>query len=126
MDTVSNGGFLQFSAGGILLPLPGDLARDYGPCDYDIRNNLNAQYVYQLPVKVRNRASGIRAEWLADFRHGVLAQRHSVFRPEHAIFGEWKRNRERQRPAFASAVPGVPLYEHDAISGVTQPGTFSG
>ncbi|HSY64978.1 MAG TPA: carboxypeptidase regulatory-like domain-containing protein, partial [Terriglobales bacterium] len=39
MDTVSNGGFLQFSAGGILSPLPGDLARDYGPCDYDIRHN---------------------------------------------------------------------------------------
>ncbi len=49
MDTVSNGGFLQFSAGGILSPLPGDLARDYGPCDYDIRHNLNAQYVYQFP-----------------------------------------------------------------------------
>jgi len=31
MDTVSNGGFLQFSAGGILSPLPGELARDYGP-----------------------------------------------------------------------------------------------
>jgi len=26
MDTVSNGGFLQFSAGGILSPFPGDLA----------------------------------------------------------------------------------------------------
>jgi hypothetical protein len=58
MDTVSNGGFLQFSAGGILSPLPGDLARDYGPCDYDIPNNLNAQYVYQLPVKVRNGVLG--------------------------------------------------------------------
>lgn len=33
MDMVSNGGFLQFSASGILSPLPGDLARDYGPCD---------------------------------------------------------------------------------------------
>src|ERR1700730_693190 len=54
MDTVSNGGFLQFSAGGILSPLPGELARDYGPCDYDIRHNLNAQYVYQLPIRVRN------------------------------------------------------------------------
>ena len=58
MDTVSNGGFLQFSAGGILSPLPGDLARDYGPCDYDIRHNLNAQYVYQLPVRVRNHSLG--------------------------------------------------------------------
>ena len=55
MDTVSNGGFLQFSAGGILNPLPGDLARDYGPCDYDIRNNLSAQYVYQLPLKFHSR-----------------------------------------------------------------------
>src|SRR6202790_4168461 len=58
LDTVSNGGFLQFSAGGILSPLPGELARDYGPCDYDIRHNLNAQYVYQLPLKVRNRPLG--------------------------------------------------------------------
>ncbi len=58
MDTVSNGGFLPFSAGGILSPLPGELARDYGPCDYDIRHNLNAQYVYQLPVKVRSHSLG--------------------------------------------------------------------
>jgi len=58
MDTVSNGGFLSFSAGGILSPLPGDLARDYGPCDYDIRHNLNAQYVYQLPVRVRSHSLG--------------------------------------------------------------------
>jgi len=27
-------------------------------------------------------------------------------------------------PQFASVVPGVPLYEHDAIPGVTQPGTI--
>jgi hypothetical protein len=58
MDTVSNGGFLPFSAGGILSPLPGDLSRDYGPCDYDIRHNLNAQYVYQLPIRVRSRSLG--------------------------------------------------------------------
>src|ERR1700736_2388437 len=58
MDTVSNGGFLQFSAGAILSPLPGNLPRDYGPCDYDIRHNLNAQYVYQLPVKLQNRLLG--------------------------------------------------------------------
>ena len=42
-DEVSNGGFLQFSAGGILAPLPGELSRDYGPCDYDIRHNLSGQ-----------------------------------------------------------------------------------
>jgi hypothetical protein len=37
LDEVSNGGFLQFSAGAILSPLPGELARNHGPCDYDIR-----------------------------------------------------------------------------------------
>ena len=67
MDTVSNGGFLQFSAGGILSPLPGDLARDYGPCDYDIRHNLNAQYVYQFAGSCAESFSGLRAQWLADF-----------------------------------------------------------
>src|SRR5208283_794139 len=58
MDEVSNGGFLPFSAGGILSPLPGDLARQYGPCDYDVRDNLTAQYVYQLPFKVQNKVLG--------------------------------------------------------------------
>ena len=110
MDTVSNGGFLQFSAGGILSPLPGDLARDYGPCDYDIRHNLNAQYVYQLPLKFKNRCSGLRAEWLAGVGNRVLAQRDSVLRSEHALFSEWKwhcarqwaaiRQRDSRRPAL--------------------------
>jgi hypothetical protein len=58
MDEVSNGGFLQFSSGGILSPLPGELPRNYGPCDYDIRGNLNAQYVYQLPIRVQNHSLG--------------------------------------------------------------------
>jgi hypothetical protein len=58
IDTVSNGGFLQFSAGGILSPIPYDLARDRGPCDYDIRNNLTGNYVYQLPLKVHSRVLG--------------------------------------------------------------------
>src|ERR1019366_4037154 len=58
MDAVSNGGFLPFSAGGILSPLPGELARQYAPCDYDVRHNFKAQYVYQFPLKTLNRALG--------------------------------------------------------------------
>ncbi len=73
LDTVSNGGFLQFSAGGILSPLPGDLRRDYGPCDYDIRHNLNAQYTYQLPVKVAQSHTRLCAEWMAALGHCLLA-----------------------------------------------------
>ncbi len=124
MDTVSNGGFLSFSAGGILSPLPGDLARDYGPCDYDIRQNLNAQYVYQLPVKVRNHSLGYAlngwqisgtAFWHSGVPFSVLGTPYSA-NGNGIVQGSG--------PQFASVVRGVPLYEHHAIPGVTQAGTI--
>jgi Carboxypeptidase regulatory-like domain len=123
MDTVSNGGFLQFSAGGILSPLPEDLARDYGPCDYDIRHNLNAQYVYQLPVKVQNRFLGSALDgWQVSgtvFWHSGIP--FSVLSTPYSANGNGIVN--GSGPQFASVVPGVPLYEHNPIPGVTQPGT---
>jgi hypothetical protein len=123
MDTVSNGGFLQFSSGGILSPLPGDLSRDYGPCDYDIRHNLNAQYVYMLPAKVRNRALGYVVNgWQVSgtaFWHSGIP--FSVLSTPYSANGNGIVN--GSGPQFASVVPGVPLYEHKAIQGVTQPGT---
>jgi hypothetical protein len=124
MDTVSNGGFLQFSAGGILSPLPGDLGRDYGPCDYDIRNNLNAQYVYQLPVKVQSKPLGYALNgWQVSgtfFWHSGLP--FSVLSTPYSANGDGIVN--GSGPQFASVVPGVPLYEHNPIPGVTQPGTI--
>jgi hypothetical protein len=123
MDTVSNGGFLQFSAGGILSPLPGDLARDYGPCDYDIRNNLNAQYVYLLPIKVRSRPLGYALNgWQVSgtvFWHSGIP--FSVLSTPYSANGNGIVN--GSGPQFASVVPGVPLYVHHPIPGVTQPGT---
>jgi hypothetical protein len=123
MDTVSNGGFLQFSSGGILSPLPGDLARDYGPCDYDIRNNLNAQYVYQLPLKVENRDLGYLLDgWQVSgtvFWHSGIP--FSVLSTPYSADGNGIVN--GSGPQFASVVPAVPLYEHTPIPGVTQPGT---
>ncbi len=124
MDTVSNGGFLSFSAGGILSPLPGDLARDYGPCDYDIRHNLNAQYVYQLPVKVRNHSLGYAlngwqisgtAFWHSGVPFSVLSTPYSA-NGNGIVQGSG--------PQFASVVPGAPLYDHRPIPGVTQAGTL--
>ena len=124
MDTVSNGGFLPFSAGGILSPLPGDLARDYGPCDYDIRHNLNAQYVYQLPVRMRSRSLGYAlngwqisgtAFWHSGVPFSVLSTPYSA-NGNGIVQGSG--------PQFASVVPGVPLYNHRPIQGVTQAGTL--
>jgi len=124
MDTVSNGGFLPFSAGGILSPLPGDLARDYGPCDYDIRHNLNGQYVYQLPVNVRNHSLGYAlngwqisgtAFWHSGVPFSVLSTPYSA--GGNGIV-------QGSGPQFASVVPGVaPYCRHCNISNVTQPGT---
>jgi hypothetical protein len=123
MDTVSNGGFLQFSAGGILSPLPGELARNYGPCDYDIRHNLNAQYVYQLPLKVQNRSLGFALNgWQVSgtvFWHSGVP--FSVLSAPYSANGNGIVN--GSGPQFASVVPGVPLYEHHAIPGVTLAGT---
>src|SRR6202142_881022 len=123
MDEVSNGGFLQFAAGAILSPLPGNLARNYGPCDYDIRHNLSAEYVYELPIKVRSRGWGYAlngwqisgtAFWHSGIPFSVLSTPYSA-NGNGIVQGAG--------PQFASAVPGVPLYEHNSIPGVTQAGT---
>jgi hypothetical protein len=125
LDTVSNGGFLQFSAGGILSPLPGDLARDRGNCDYDIRHNLTAQYVYELPLKVQNRSLGYAlngwqmsgtAFWHSGVPFSVLSTPYSANGPGIVQGGG---------PQFSSLVPGVdPYCRHCNIPGVTQPGTI--
>ena len=124
LDTVSNGGFLQFSAGGILSPLPGDLRRDYGSCDYDIRHNLNGQYVYELPVKVRNHALGhVLNGWQVSgsvFWHSGVP--FSVLSTPYAANGNGIV--QGSGPQFASLVPGAdPYCRHCNIPGVTQPGT---
>lgn len=124
IDTVSNGGFLQFSAGGILSPLPYDLARDRGACDYDIRHNLTGNYVYQLPLKVRSRLLGYALNgWQVSgslFWHSGIP--FSVLSAPYTANGNGIVN--GSGPQFAGVVPGVRLYERNAIPSVTQPGTI--
>jgi hypothetical protein len=58
-DDVSNGGFFAFSdnaAGGsatsILNPEnPANIKGNYGPADYDVRHNVNANFVWELPIR---------------------------------------------------------------------------
>ena len=124
MDTVSNGGFLPFSAGAILTPLPGELGRQYGPCDYDVRDNLTAQYVYQLPVKFTNRMlaralNGWQVSGTAFWHSGLP---FSVLSTPYSADGNGIV--QGSGPQYASVVPGVPLYDHNPIPGVTQPGTI--
>jgi hypothetical protein len=122
IDTVSNGGFLSFSAAGILSPVPGDLQRDRGPCDYDVRHNFAASYTYQPPVKLSGLLGKVVNGWQVSgsvFRHSGLP--FSVLSTPYSATGNGVVN--GSGPQFASVVPGVPLYAHNAIAGVTQPGT---
>ena len=123
IDEVSNGGFLPFSAGAILSPIPGDLARDRGPCDYDVRHNLTATYVYELPFKLHGRLGSALDGWQVSgtmFWHSGLP--FSVLSAPYTADGNGIVN--GSGPQFASVVPGVPLYDHNPIPGVTQPGTI--
>ena len=69
----------------------------------------------------KNHTLGLRAEWLADFRHGFLAQRHSVLGSEHPLLCERRRHRARAAvrsspasfPACRSIEPG-PSRGHSA------------
>jgi len=124
LDTVSNGGFLSFSSAGILSPLPGELWRQYGNCDYDVRHNFNMSYVYELPFRTNH--AGLKAlveGWQLSgtvFVHSglpltVLSAPYSA--NGHGIV-------DGSGPQFASVVPGVPLYARGPVAGVTQPGTI--
>ncbi len=124
LDEVSNGGFLQFSSGGILSPLPGELARDRGPCDYDIRSNLTGHYVYKIPLRIHSRRLGYA---LNDWQVSGTAFWHSgvpfsVVSTPYSATGNGIV--QGSGPQFASIVPGVPLYDKQAIPGVTPAGAL--
>jgi hypothetical protein len=125
LDTISNGGFLPFSSGGLISPLPGELRRQYGNCDYDIRHNFNTSYVYALPVRVRSShflgalANGWQVSGTVFWHSGVP---FSVQSAPYSANGEGII--QGGGPRFASLRPGVPLYHHSPVPGVTQPGTL--
>lgn len=59
-DEVSNGGFNAFNPGfSIESPEnPFDLRANYGPADYDARHVVNANYVWQIPIRRALRGHG--------------------------------------------------------------------
>ena len=124
LDTVSNGGFLSFSSAGILSPLPGELWRQYGNCDYDVRHNFNASYVYELPFHTnRARLKALVQGWQISgtvFLHSGLP--FSVLSAPYSANG--RGIVQAGGPQFASLVPGAPLYAHGPVAGVTQPGAI--
>jgi hypothetical protein len=123
LDEVSNGGLLSFSSLGILAPLPGELRREYSNCDYDVRHNVSAFGIYQIPFSSPHRAlRAIFAGWSFSetaFLHSglpftVLSQPYTA--NGNGIF-------QNSGPQFARRVPGVPVYRKTDYPGVTVAGT---
>ncbi len=123
LDEVSNGGLLSFSTQGILSPLAGELSRDYGNCDYDVRHNISAFGLYQIPFQsshrwLRQALGGWSYSQTAFFHTGLP---FTVLSQPYALNGNGII--QASGPQFAKRVPGVPLYRRTAYTGVTVPGT---
>ena len=90
---------------------PASSSRDYGPCDYDIRHNLTAQYVYQLPIKATSRALGMRSTaGRFPAPSSGTAEFHSPFsaRPTQPTGTASCRAADRNSPASFPACPSTP------------------
>jgi hypothetical protein len=124
IDEVSNGGLLAFSSLGILSPLPGDLRSEYGNCDYDVRHNLSAFGIYEIPFRPSH-------AWLRQALGGWQVSEtvflHSGL-PFSVLSAPYTANNngifQGSGPQYANRVPGVPLYRKTAVPGVTQPGSL--
>jgi len=123
LDEVSNGGLLPFSSIGILSPLPGSLHREYGNCDYDVRHNLSAFGIYEIPFQSSHQ---LLRQTLGGWQISQTAFLHSGL-PFSVISAPYTANNngifQGSGPQYANRVPGVPLYRKSSVSGVTQTGT---
>jgi Carboxypeptidase regulatory-like domain len=131
LDEVSNGGLLAFSTQGLMSPLPGELGRQYASCDYDVRHNISAYGLYQVPfhsshVVLRH----IFGDWsfseTAVLHSGLpfsvlsqpyIANGNGVFQANGASTIQFNA------PAYANQVPEVPVYSKTPVAGVTVAGT---
>ncbi|MGD0519927.1 MAG: carboxypeptidase-like regulatory domain-containing protein [Terracidiphilus sp.] len=123
LDEVSNGGLLSFSTQGILSPLPGELRRQYGDCDYDVRHNISAFGIYQIPY---SSSHALRRMIFAGWSFSETAFFHSGL-PFTVLSQPYTANGngifQGSGPQFASRVAGVPIYLKTPYSGVTVAGT---
>lgn len=150
LDEVSNGGLLAFSMQGLESPLPGELSRQDASCDYDVRNNISAFGVYQVPFHSGNPLlRQVLGGWSISetgFLHSglpfsVLSQQYSAQVPKYPYkacdpanpascqqggvlqASNLAQTIQFAAPEYANRVPGAPLYRKSPYPGVTLAGT---
>jgi hypothetical protein len=123
LDEVSNGGLLPFSSLGILTPLPGNLRKEYGNCDYDVRHNLSAFGIYEIPF---HSTQALLRRALGGWQISETAFLHSGL-PFSVLSAPYTANNngifQGSGPQYANRVRGVPLYRKTRVSGVTLTGS---
>jgi hypothetical protein len=131
LDEVSNGGLLAFSTQGLMSPLPGELRRQYASCDYDVRHNVSAYGLYQIPFHsshavLRDMFAGWSFSETAILHSGLpfsvlsqpyIANGNGVYQANGASTIQFNA------PDYANRVPGVPVYNKNPVAGVTVAGT---
>ena len=131
LDEVSNGGLLAFSTQGLMSPLPGELGRQYASCDYDVRHNVSAYGLYQIPFHSKHAAlrqifGGWSFSQTAILHSGLpfsvlsqpyIANGKGVFQANGASTVQFNA------PAYANRISGVNVYSKKPIAAVTVAGT---
>jgi Carboxypeptidase regulatory-like domain len=132
LDEVSNGGLLAFSTQGLESPLPGELSKQYAGCDYDVRHNVSAFGMYQVPFHSQN---ALLRQFFGGWSFSETAFLHSGL-PFSVLSQAYSANGngvlQASNPAqtiqfavpnYARRVPGVPLYRKTPYPEVTVSGT---
>ena len=117
LDTLSNGGRFGFQfTNEIIHPNPGLVGRDYGNCDYDVRQSLNGSYVYQLPTFTHSK---LLSQVVNGWQISGDVFLHTGY-PFTAVSAGGSHFSGINGPQFATAIPGVPIYSRNTpIAGVT-------
>jgi hypothetical protein len=123
LDEVSNGGLLPFSSLGIISPLPGNLRKEYGNCDYDIRHNISAFGIYEIPFRSDH---ALLRQIMGGWQISETAFLHSGV-PFSVLSAPYTANNkgifQGSGPQYANRVFGVSIYRKTPVTGVTQTGT---
>jgi len=117
LDEVSNNGLLSFTAGTSLSPQdPSNLRGAYGNAEYDVRHSMNANYVWELPLKSALRGHG-PDELLKGWQVSGTFFARTGF--PYTVFDMALSGNLRQNNFFGSiyAVPAGPLPKSTACGG---------
>jgi hypothetical protein len=114
LDEISNGGLFPFTHGSTQQTLdPKNLRRSYGPAEQDVRHSLNANYVWELPVKAAVGEHGPNS-LVNGWQISGTVFVHSGF--PYTVFGGFPDLEQRNFYGLLYAVPVAPL-GHDPPCG---------